>query len=413
LYDNAQLVVAYLEGYQATGFHRYADLVRDVLAYVARDMTHPEGGFYSAQDADSEGVEGKFYVWDDSEIRHLLGPKLAPAFRATYNITPQGNFEGENNPWMTRSKEDVAADLGLDVEELERRLAEGRRILFEARRKRIPPLLDDKVLTAWNGLMIGAYARAHDILGDDAYLTAATRAAEFIERTLVDADGTHLLRRWREGEARYAGYLNDYAFYTQGLLDLFEASGDPRWLRRAAQLMEILLAEYADPNGGFFSTGGRNEALLVRSKDAYDGALPSGNSVSVLNLIRLADITGRARYLEEAERALLAFRMHLEKLPDGFPMMLSGVDALLDNRVQIVIAGEPGAPDTRAMRAAVWRNYLPNKVVVLARPDLADLAPLVKDRVPTEGRATAYVCHRFTCQMPTTDIDTMLQQMGA
>ncbi|MBZ0252223.1 MAG: thioredoxin domain-containing protein, partial [Candidatus Methylomirabilis sp.] len=399
LYDNALLAAAYAEGYQATGRERYAAVVREVLAYILRDMTHPEGGFYSAQDADSEGEEGKYYVWTEREIREVLGADLAPAFIARFNITAHGNFEhGTNNPWITRPLEDAAADLKTSPEALGEKLAEARRRLFEARSRRVPPLKDDKILAAWNGLMISGFCKAAQALGDAEYAEHARRAADFVLGRMTQ-DG-RLLRRWREGEAKYAGYLNDYAFFTQGLLDLYETTFETARLAEALRLTDVLLAEYADPNGGFYGTGDRNEKLLVQSKDAYDGAIPSGNSVATMNLLRLAELTGERRYEEAARRAMLSFRAHLEKIPTGYPLMLCALDYHLGEKMEVVLAGDLAAPDTSAMIAAVHRPYLPNKVVSHASPGAEALMPPLAGKTAQGGKATAYVCRDYACRLP-------------
>lgn len=293
LYDNALLALAYLEAYQATGKEIYAQVAREIFTYVLRDMTDPEGGFYSAEDADSEGEEGKFYVWTPEEIQDVLGEADGELFVECYGVTPEGNFEGKNIlNLLDVSWETIATRKGMTLHELERKMSEAREKLFEVREKRVHPHKDDKVLTSWNGLMIAALARGGRVLGDERYTAAAEKAVSFIWRYLRREDG-RLLARYRDGEAAYLAYVDDYAYLAWGLLELYEAGFDVSHLEKAIELTHQMLDLFADEEkGGLFFYGRDAEQLLTRPKEVYDGALPSGNSVAACNLIRLARMTG-------------------------------------------------------------------------------------------------------------------------
>ena len=305
LYDNALLTRAYLEGYQVTGDPFYRTIATEVLDYILREMTAPEGGFYSATDADSEGVEGKFFVWTRAEFEAVLGPEAALA-AAWFDVTEMGNWEGHSIPRTPRLLGDVAAELGIDPQEAAIRLASARERLYAARLKRIPPGLDDKVLTSWNGLMIGAMAEGARVLGEPRYLEGAARAADFVLAELRDADG-RLLRSWRRGAAHLNGYLEDYAFLGNGLLDLYEAGGGERHLAAAQSLAARILADFAAPDGGLFSTSADHEALLVRHREGHDGAVPAANAAAAHLLARLAAHDGRDDWRAAAESALEAW----------------------------------------------------------------------------------------------------------
>lgn len=414
LYDQALLTMAYLEGYQSTGNEAFAQTAREILTYVLRDMTSPEGGFYSAEDADSEGEEGTFYVWTLEEIKKILGEKDGALFANTFNIKDSGNFQdeatgrstGTNIPHLTAV---IPTDQAAKIEKL-------RQKLFTAREKRIHPQKDDKILTDWNGLMIAALARAGQVLNDPSYTAAAKKAADYVLSTLSDKNG-RLLKRSRLGKAGLTAHLEDYAFVVWGLLDLYEASFDPHYLSEAIRLNDLMLKHFKDPKGGgFFMTADDAEQLLVRSKKLYGGAIPSGNAVAVLNLTRLHRMTANDQYEKEAYATIKAFSGEIGKAPSAFPVALIALDFLFGPSNEIVITGQLDRKDTRTMLAAVRKPFLPNKVLIF-RPEknpnaIAKLAPYTKTQASLGSKATAYVCTNFACQLPTTDIKKMLESLG-
>ena len=405
LYDNAQLAKVYLEGHQATGEASYAKVAAEILDYVLREMTAPDGGFYSATDADSEGEEGKFFVWTPDEVRAALGDEeKARRFCAYYDVSERGNWEGKSIPNSSRTGPRVAKSLGVDPAELEREVAAARSALYEARRKRVPPGLDDKVLTAWNGLMIGAMAEGHRVLGDERYLAAAERAAAFVLLKLRGADG-RLLRTYRAGQAHLAGYLEDYACLAEGLIDLYEAGGEVRWLREAETLARRTIADFADEGGGFWSTARGHESLIVRHREGHDGATPSANAVAAHVLARLSFHLGRDDLREEAARALRAWARAIGRQPRAFARSLAVVDLLLEGPVELAFVGKADASDLRALRREIGRRYLPNRVVEHADPAGAapEGLPLMAGRTLVDGRAALYVCRNFACRRPVTD----------
>ena len=425
LYDQGQLVVSYLEAYQITQEEIYAGVARDVLDYVLRDMTHPEGGFYSAEDADSvidpshpkEKGEGAFYVWTEKEIEELVGNPDAILFRSHYGVRSAGNvsadpheeFPGKNVLYVAQSIEETARSLGKSTGEAERILAAARKKLFEARGSRPRPHLDDKILAGWNGLMISAMARGSQVLGETRYLEAARRAGSMILEKLHDPSSGRLQRRYRDGEAAFEAAAEDYAFLIQGLLDLYEASFEIHWLQSAMSLQEKQLHLFWDPiEGGFFSGTGRDPSILLRMKEDYDGAEPSANSASVLNLLRLAQMTDNEEWRREAEKGIAVFSARLEAFPQAMPQMLAALDLYLSKPKQIILAGTPGAADTRALLEVVHGRFLPNKILLLAdgaegQKELSQLLPVISTMTPLKGKATAYVCENYTCQLPTSD----------
>jgi uncharacterized protein len=404
LYDNALLARAYLEGFQVTGQPFYARIAREILEYILREMTGPEGGFYSATDADSEGEEGKFFVWTPAEVEAVLGPEEAGRLCAYYDITDEGNWEGKSIPHTPRSVERVASRLGIPVEDFRRSLDDGRTTLYEARRRRIPPGLDDKILTAWNGMMVGAMAEGARVLGEPRYQAAAGRAADFLLATLRRSDG-RLLRTYRKGKAHLDAYLEDYAFLAEGLLDLYEAGADVRYLREAASLADRLVADYGDEAGGFYDTAQDHEALIVRHKDGADGAVPSANAVAASVLARLAAHLDRADFRERAVAAIQAYGKAMTQHPRAFCRSLCVVDFLLEGPVELALLGTPAEAGFEALRAAIGRPYLPNRIIAHhdpaagATPDL----PLLGGKGLVGGKAALYVCRDFACQAPLTD----------
>jgi len=401
LYDNALLSRLYLHYFQVSGEQSAHETVEGILDYVLREMTHPDGGFYSTQDADSEGHEGKFFVWDIKEIQQTLGEKDAAAFSAYYNITEAGNFEGKNIPNVTLSDEEVAKSL-----------EESRRRLFELRETRIKPDRDEKILTAWNGLMLASFAEAGVILNRRDYTDAARRNAEFVLSNLRE-DG-RLLRTWKDGRAKFNAYLEDYAFLSEGLLTLFETTGELRWLKEAIALADRMIEEFwDDESGGFYFTGKSHESLIVRSKDYFDNATPSGNSVAAMVLLRLAALTGRESYRSLATAVLREIGEQIRRYPSGFGYALSAVDFLLSMPKEVAIVGKDQA-DIRPLLAETWRRYLPNKVVAPGfgdDSDTAQITPLLANRPLLNGLATAYVCEHFACKQPVTDVSAFSEQL--
>jgi hypothetical protein len=412
LYDNALLAYTYLEAYQATKKPPYAQVAKEIFTYVLRDMTDPEGGFYSAEDADSEGEEGKFYLWTPDEIRRVLGSEAGELYCTAYDITETGNFEGRSIPnLIRRSLAQTASQLGKGEPELRQLLADARERLFAAREQRVHPGKDDKILTAWNGLMIAALAKAAQVLGEDRYEQAAARALQFVQGKISRQDG-RLLARYRDGEAAHLGYADDYAFLVWGLLELYEATLDSRHLREAVRLTDDLLRLFWDEQaGGLFFYGSDGETLIARPKEIYDGATPSGNSVAAHNLLRLFHLTGRPEYQERAERLLQAFAGSIEQYPPGYSFSLMALQLATGPAREIVIAGERGSEEVKQLRAVLRDSYQPLAVIACHDPNdtLADIAPAIQEKTMQDGKATVYVCENFTCSAPLTDVEQVKQ----
>jgi len=401
LYDNAQLVRAYLMGYQATGNAYFRQIAEQVIEYVLRDMTDPSGGFYSTEDADSEGEEGKFYVWTPAELRALLGDEDARLFGGFYDVKDPGHFEGRASILhMDCTPAEIAPRLSVTEAALLAALEHGRSVLLEARSKRVRPARDEKVLAAWNGMMMRALAEAGVVLGRADFVDAALNNAEFLLATMRRDDWS-LYRTWKPGHAAHLnGYLEDHANVADGLIALYEGTFDPRWLAAATALADIILERFADTaNGGFFDTSSDHETLISRPKDVFDNATPSGNAVAADVLLRLALLTGKGEYERAARGALELLREPMARYPMGFARALGALDFLLGRPKEVAIVGQPGAPDTEAMLRVVFEPFVPNKVV--AGGDAA--IPLLEGRHVRNGRATAYVCEHYVCQAPTTD----------
>ena len=411
LYDNALLSRLYLHHFQVTQSPSSRATVEGVLDYVLREMTDAGGGFYSTQDADSEGHEGKFFVWDISEIRTTLGETAAAPFCDYYNVTEQGNFEGKNILNVTRTIEDVAVAHKISVDELAESLANSRRILFELREQRVKPDRDEKIITAWNGLMLASFAEAGVILNRADYTAAARGNAEFVLKSL-SRDGL-LLRTYKDGVAKFNAYLEDYAFFIEGLVTLYETTGEFRWFTEALRLTDRMIEEFWDEeNGGFYFTGKSHENLIVRSKDYFDNATPSGNSVAANVLLRLAVLTGKDNYRNLAIAVFREAADAARRYPSGFGYLLSAIDFLLSTAKEVAIVGRDAA-DIQALLSEVWRRYLPNKVVApaLISESEAQQFPLLQDRPMLNDRATAYVCEHYTCKQPVTDRDALAAQL--
>jgi uncharacterized protein YyaL (SSP411 family) len=414
LYDNALLSRLYLHHYQVTRNESSRAVAEGVFDYVVREMMDPAGGFYSTQDADSEGIEGKFFVWSKTEVEELLGTTDAQLFCAYYNVSEGGNFEGENILNVTRSPAAVAKAESVTPDELQNALNRGRAILFDAREKRVKPGRDEKVLTAWNGLMLASFAEAAAILDRPDYLMVARKNAEFILENL-SRDGL-LLRTYKDGRAKLNAYLEDYAFFIDGLISLYQSSGDIHWLDEAINLTARMLDEFWDEEeGGFFFTGRSHETLIVRSKDFFDNATPAGNSVAAEVLLRIGLLTDNSDYQRRAATILRLNALSLQRYPSGFGRLLCALDFYLGQPLELVVIGDPDRADTRSLLAEVWRRYLPNKVVAQASLNdekSADLVPLLRDRTAIDGKATAFVCEHFTCKMPATQPAELATQLN-
>jgi uncharacterized protein YyaL (SSP411 family) len=413
LYDNALLSALYLHYYQASHNPDARKAAEGILDYVVREMTDPDGGFYSTQDADSEGVEGKFFVWSKNEIAELLGERDAALVMAYYNVTDAGNFEGENILNITRDLPAVAVSQQVTEAHLSEALARSREILFAAREKRVKPARDEKILTAWNGLMLGAFAEAAAILNRPDYLKVAKKNAQFL---LDHLRGDRLLlRTYKDGHAKLNAYLEDYAFFINGLVTLFETSGELQWLQEALSLATIMIDEFwDDENGGFFYTGRSHENLIVRSKDFFDNATPSGNSVAAEVLLRLGLMTDNADYKRRAGTILRLMATTVQRYPSGFGRLLCALDFYVGSPKEIALIAEFDQLETDALLAEVWSRYLPNKIVAPISPSntsARDLIPLVRQRPQIDGKATVYLCEQFVCQTPTTDPKELASQL--
>ena len=425
LYDQALLAMAYTEAFQATGNQFYSRTTREILTYILRDMTSTEGGFYSAEDADSEGVEGKFYLWTLPQVQKVLGKKETETFKKIFNLEDDGNFKlqeveqpaGSNILHLKKTMPELAAELGVSEKQLSQGLEKNRKQLFKIRKRRIHPFKDDKILTDWNGLMIAALAKAGRVFDKPKYTSAAVKATDFIIRRLKDKNG-RLLKRYRGGKAGLPAHLDDYAFMVWGLVEVYQTTFQSIYLREAIRLTDLMIKHFWDhQNGGLFMTADDGESLLIRNKEIYDGAIPSGNSVAALNLLRLGHITGRQDYLQKAESIGSAFSNSVDHLPSGYTNLMVALEYALNPNYEVVIAGQPRADDTRAMLAALRKPFLPGKVVVMRPADkkaaaaIIRMAPYTEFMVPKDGKATAYVCTDFVCKLPTTDISQMLANL--
>src|SRR5215204_826691 len=404
LYDNAQLARLYLHVYQATGDEFYKRIAVETLEYVKREMTDASGGFYSTQDADSEGVEGKFFVWTPAEIEEILGAEDAQIFSFYYDVSEEGNFEEKNILNVSYTLDATAKALKVTPKRLREVLERGREKLFAEREKRIKPFRDEKVLTAWNGLMLATFAEGAAILEREDFLEIACRNADFIIENL-QADGLLLLRTWKDGKAKLNAYLEDYANFADALVELYQVSGDAKYLREAKRLADLLITEFWDEEGGgFYFTANNHEELLVRKKDYFDNATPSGNSVAADVLLKLARLTGDERYERFAVTVLRLAAAQARRYPQGFGRILSALEFYFNPTKEIVILG-----DSAELKSEIWRRFLPNKVVVLAENAGrdADLIPLLQERSLIDGKPTAYVCENFTCQKPVTTVEDL------
>jgi uncharacterized protein YyaL (SSP411 family) len=413
LYDQALLSMSYIEAYQVTKNPRYAAVAGEIFTYVLRDMTAPEGGFYSAEDADSEGKEGLFYLWTPQQVKDHLGDELGDLYCHFYDINQAGNFEdGLSIPHIPIALEVFAEQKGMDLAKLETLLEEAGRLLFMDREKRVHPLKDDKIITSWNGLMIAALAKGYKALGNELYIDAAKQAASFILEKLRKPDG-QLFRRYRQGDVAYPGYLDDYSFLVWGLIELYEATFNISYLKDAIEINKGMIDLFWDDSkGGFYFTGKDNEILIARSKEIYDGALPSGNSVAALNLLRLARMTGNTDLEKRADQLAEAFSSHVAALPMGYSQFLNALDFMVGPSLEIVIVGDPSHETTRAMLQVVNKIFLPNKVLLLQPGGdegriLSTLAPFVEALHPINHQPTVYLCEQYVCKTPITDLENL------
>jgi len=426
LYDQAQLAMIYTEAYQATGDAFYSNVVRDILDFTLREMRSPEGAFYSALDADSplrkgnpEHGEGVSYSWTSAEIEQLLSKETSSIFDFRYGVEAGGNvpsrqdiegwLRGKNVLYENHSLADTAKKFGKTETQTSQILNDAKQKLFAHRSLRPPPPVDTKIITAWNGLMISALAIASQVLEEPKYLEAANRAKSFLQVHAYQPHSGKLKRRYRAGSADIDGYLDDYAFLNQGLLDLYEASFDVGLLSLTMRLQDTQDHLFWDPKqGGYFTTSGQDRSILLRTREAYDGVEPSPNSVAAMTLLRLWQITDQESYKDKANRTLVAFGAGLEQRPEAMHYMMSGLDFSLAKHRQIVIAGLPGAEDTRALLRLVWERYLPNRVLLLAdgaagQKQLAHWVPSLATVTRKQGHATAYICENYICNLPTAD----------
>ena len=420
LYDQAMLALAFTETYQATGKKDYEDTARQIFTYVMRDMTAPGGGFYSAEDADSEGVEGKFYVWSGDEIINVLGKEEAELIIRTYNVDKAGNFSeeasgektGSNILYLKKPVQEIAQSFGMSARDFGDRIEKSRKKLFEVREKRVHPHKDDKILTDWNGLMIAALSRGAGVFNDPLYSDAAKRAADFVLDKMRDGKG-RLLHRWRDGEAGIGGSIDDYSFFIWGLLELYEATFDFKYLKAALDLQTDMTELFWDEkNGGFYFTSHEAEALISRQKEVYDGAIPSGNSVAMLNLLKIGRITGNSSYDDMAARLVRAFSQTVEQAPMAYTQLLSSLDFAIGPSYEVVVVGDPRSPDTKEMLNALRKQFNPNKVLLFKGTNdeagIATIAEFTKGQSSINGKATAYVCLNYICNLPTTDLNKAL-----
>ncbi|MHA1130179.1 MAG: thioredoxin domain-containing protein, partial [Candidatus Helarchaeota archaeon] len=430
LYDQALLAIAYVEAFQATKRPIFKKTTQEILTYIMRDMTSPEGAFYSAEDADSENAEGQmeegaFYLWKEVDIANILGEDDAGIIFKIYNTKKGGNYleqttqqrTGKNILHLTKSLEEWASDLGIPIGELEEKVAKSRKKLFAARERRPHPHKDDKVLTSWNGLMIAAFAKAGRILNEPQYISAAENALQFID-TYMKGEDNRLLHRYRDGEAAFTATLDDYAFLIWGLLETYESTFDAKYLAKALVMTEELITHFWDSTrGGFYFTAMDGEELLLRQKEIYDGAIPSGNSVAMLNLLRMGEITGKARFTEYASQLGRAFANQVIQSPSAFTFLMVGLEFVVGNLYQVVIAGNPESEDTISMIKAVRAEYLPNKTVILnpineKNPIIFQFAEHLRSQPSINGKATAYICLNKYCNRPVTAVPDLLELLN-
>lgn len=415
LYDNALLAQSYLRAFQATGRTEFRAVAEGILDYVAQEMTSPEGGFFSSQDADSEGEEGKFYLWGAEEIDAVLGAEEGALFRQAFDITPLGNWEGRNIPNLPHSLDAIAERVGVSRPEVDERLERGRQELYRARSARIWPGCDDKVLTSWNAMMISAYALAGQILGSAEYLERARAGAEFIlSRLRVDG---RVMRSWREGSSRIEGFLKDHALFVDALLQLYEGTFEIRWVEEARLIADQMIERFwSEEEELFYDAPGGAGELLLRPRDLYDNAVPSGTSAAALALLRLARLVGEPRYERIAARVVLSMGEIASEIPQAFGNLLVALSRFLAPPSEVAIVGDPADPATAELLKRIHARFLPFTTLALRRPDAAEsiesAIPLLAGRTMVSGEATAYLCRNYSCRAPVTTPDALDEELN-
>jgi hypothetical protein len=422
LYDQAMLSLAYLETYQITGNEFYAETARDIFTYVLRDMTSSEGGFYSAEDADSEGEEGLFYLWTVDEVNQILGVEDGKRFISSYNITEKGNFRdeatrqfnGKNILHQKGNLKGLSSNLKISEKDLRKFIHSCRTKLMKERKKRIHPLKDDKILTDWNGLMIAALSKGAAVLQEPTYLKSAKKAADFVMKSLRDPKGK-LLKRYRNGDADLDGHLDDYAFMIWGLLNLYEAGFETKQLNRAIELSEIMEKDFSDDEmGGFFLGSDQAEKLIIRAKTGYDGAIPSGNSIAVLIFNRLYRMTGNLRWAKLSEKTLRSFSKDLKQMPSGYTAMILGFLYDAYGSKEIVVVGNGRHEETQLLLEELQSLYIPQKIMLFKdtnkrRDPLTKIASWTENHSAQNNKPTIYICEDFACRLPTTDLKKAIE----
>jgi hypothetical protein len=412
LYDNAQLARVYLHAWQITGKGLYKRIVEETLDYIIREMRHEDGGFYSSLDADSEGEEGKFYVWKLKEIHEIL-QEDAELFIKYYDVSEGGNWEGKNILNVKQEPEQVAGPMGLPVDELEKRLKAAREILYEYRAQRVWPGLDDKVITAWNGLMLAAFAEAGSVLDRSDYTQAATENAAFLYRSMRSGEG-RLNRTWKSGsKAKTNGFLDDHAYLVEGLLALYQNTFDQRWFSWAEELAELMIGHFLDDrDGGFYDTSDDHEALIHRPKDVQDNAVPSGNAMAATVLLKMSLYTGNQRYWNIAESAVSSMQRTVPQAPTKFGQWLIAALFILGEPQELAIVGEREGSDTVKLIEVIKRAYRPNLIVASGSEADGEEIALLAQRPMVDDRATAYLCRRFVCKTPVTEAEELKEMLG-
>ena len=423
LYDQAMISLAYLEAFELTKKQEFADIAHEIFTYVLRDMTDIKGGFYSAEDADSEGEEGKFYVWTKSEINKILGPNEGKQFIEIFGFKDQGNFHdeatsqltGNNIPYLKNNLSKYAKKNDIDIEHLKKTIEENRLALFNQREKRIHPLKDDKILTDWNGLMIAAFANGGKILKNDKYIMAAENATDFILNNMKDDKG-RLFKRYRKGSSGLQPHIDDYAFFIWGLLNLYEAGFKVRYLQSAIEMADIMVSDFLDKeNGGFFIGPEYGEKLIFRAKNSYDGAIPSGNAVAVMNCIRLSRFSGDIKWEKIAQNTLLAFSDGINRIPSAHSFMLTSFMFGEENPKEIVVVSNENKPETISIVRKIQDIYSPHSIIILKNMNdtktLDKVAPWTAMHDTIDDKTTFYICKNFACKKPTTDIDTAIKYL--
>jgi uncharacterized protein YyaL (SSP411 family) len=422
LYDQALLIIIYLEAYQVTKKKEYLEIVKDTIDYVLSDMTDPEGGFYSAENSESEGEEGKFYLWTKEEIEKSLSQKDAELAKKIFKIEKEGNFydestrrkTGKNIIHLEDTLHQIASKLNISLEDLNICRKRIRKKLFINRKKRIRPDKDDKILTDWNGLMIGSLAKSAYISSDDRIINAAKKAADFILTRMIDAEG-YLYHRFREGDTAILGFLDDYAFFIWGLIELYQNTFEIRYLSKAIELTSIMMKHFWDnKNKGFFLTADNTESILIRDKPIYDGALPSGNSIAMLDLIFLSHITGNSRFEEKAKQIADTFSKNISESPSSYTQLLIALDLIIGPLYEIVIVGNMRYKDTKKMLDVFKKRFIPNKVILFKSTNklstnITSLAEFTRYMSSIGGKTTFYICKDSTCKLPVTNIQKALK----